>query len=155
MRFIYCLSLLPILASCSDNDSQALQCPAPLAHWRKPADGIDHHAQRNLIEVRADGGILWNKQLVTEKTVTAWIKLGDDMFPRPFLILDPAPGATCGDIVRVRALMNAEYCKEKWACGEGKGPWQPVMFAPDAELSRELEAAADNAAMDAPVAEPD
>lgn len=84
------------------------------------------------------------------------------MLPRPFLILETDPDASCSDIVRVRALMNAGYCRDNWACGEGGGPWQSVMFSPGANTSSELEdvadnleEAADNAAMDASTYQPD
>ena len=116
---------------------------------------MDHHALPNRIRVLGDGSIRWNGEKVTERVLVDRIEQSGDLAPRPFLILVPSPGTGCSNIERVRTLMNAGYCKEKWACGEGEGPWQPVMFGPNMESGGELTDAADNVAMEASVTQPD
>lgn len=116
---------------------------------------MDHHALPNRIQVLGDGNVRWNGEKVTDRVLVERIKQSGDLAPRPFLILVSAPDAGCSNVVRVRALMNAGYCKEKGACGEGQGPWQRVMFGPDMDLSGELADAADNAAVDGSVTQPD
>jgi hypothetical protein len=146
MRFkALALAAFVISGGCANDGTYAAQCSAALAHWRKPSEGMNHHAIPNRIRLDGQGKLYWNRVPIDESTLALYMDQSRPLNPLPFLILSPDEDAPCAAVSRVRALMNERYCNLRWACGEGHGKWESTMDLPSSEELRRIGAIADNA----------
>ena len=144
------LLVLPLvcLASCQDVSAFAEQCPAPLGHWRKQSEGMNHHAIPVHVRLDASGAAKWNGENVTDSKLAAYLETSRQMNPLPFVILSAEAETRCNRVQTVRKLMDRRYCHVRWACGEGSGKsrdWNQVMDLPPPKELRRLGKQADAA----------
>lgn len=134
--------ILPLfcLASCQDAGAYAEQCHAPLGHWRRQSEGMNHHAIPVHVRLDASGAVKWNGENVTDSKLAAYLETSRQMDPLPFVILTAQAETPCNRVQAVRQLMDRRYCHVGWTCGEGSGnsrDWVQVMdLPPPGELRR-------------------
>lgn len=133
------VSLL-LTAGCQDVGTYGKRCSAPLAHWRKQSEGINHHAISAHVRLASNGSITWNGLKVTQSKLSTLLDESRSMNPSPFIILSAEADTACNRVRAIRTLMDARYCSRHWACGEGSRrskDWDPIMdLPPPAELDR-------------------
>jgi hypothetical protein len=140
------IPLLALLLNCDTPRTYAKQCSAPLPHWRKPSEGMNHHAVPIRVRLDQSGTIFWNGTGIDERTLGHYMEESGRLNPVPFPLLLPDAGAPCRSVQRVRALMDERLCNIRWACGEGHGAWQSRMDLPPPDELRRIEEIADHAA---------
>lgn len=147
MPFKYLVALTAFcLAGCQDAGAYAEHCSAPLAHWRKQSEGMNHHAIPVHVRLDAEGRATWNGKTVTDSELAAYLDTTRPMDPLPFIILSARPETPCNRVEAMRQLMDRHYCQLRRACGEGSGnsrDWDQVMDLPPAPELRRLEQQAD------------
>ena len=139
------IALLALLPSCEKPRTYADQCSTPLPHWRKPSEGMNHHAFPNRVRLDKSGNIYWNGVLIDEPTLDQYMEQQSALNPVPFPMLLADAEAPCGSVERVRTLMDQRLCNIRWACGEGDGAWEPRMDLPPPDELRRIGEIADDA----------
>ena len=64
--------------------SYAAECHAPLAHWRKQAEGINHHAMPIHVRLDERGAAYWDGVEVTDAKLTAYLETSRKLNPNHF-----------------------------------------------------------------------
>ena len=137
------------LVGCQKVGTYGEQCSAPLTHWRKQSEGMNHHAIPVHVRLSSQGAATWNGVAVTDSELGSYLDQSRPIVPLPFIILSAQPDTPCDRVRAVRHLMNQRYCSLRWVCGEGSGDsrnWDSVMDLPSPEERRRLEETADNLA---------
>jgi hypothetical protein len=144
-QVFFLLLIATLVPTCSEQNTYARHCAAPLSHWRLPADGINHDAITNRVRISDTGALSWNGVPVSEDTLRRYMEISRELEPLPFAILDVDAHAPCTKVHRIRAQMNRVYCNWRWACGEGTGKWAPALDLPDAKELERIGKIADDA----------
>lgn len=114
------LLMVCLIAACSEAPKNyAESCSVPLDHWGKQR--IAHLRDVQPVYVRADGSIIWNRDVIPDAALRRHMMRASVMDPAPQVVLQVAPTAPCERVKAVRSMMDeAPLCKAPHSlCSEG------------------------------------
>ena len=104
-------------------ESHPQLCGGPPQHWSAlPIVPSNSHTQPvNVIEIEADGRLLWNGARIGEEQAREYLGILANLMPRPLLVLRVRPGADCAGVQRLRQMIDSKLKCDAESCGEFDG----------------------------------
>lgn len=115
---------LPVLAICTLAPAAPLKpgqatCGSPPSGWQTTQS--DSTRVFNTVGVHGEGDrvrLSWNGAPVTPEQVREYVKITKELNPSPTLILSVAPSAECGEVRRLRQMIDQTLACEDGQCVE-------------------------------------
>lgn len=111
----------------------AAACATPLPNWKTEKDGVGHLTVLMSVYLGSDGTLLWNKNAISNEKLRFYMMEVSGLNPRPQIVLEVSPAASCHRVNEVRFIMNsAPLCKANYSlCSEGWNPKEwPMLGGP-------------------------
>jgi hypothetical protein len=103
-------------------ESHPQMCGGPLPNWSAlPVVPPNSQARpRNVVEVKADGKLLWNGEPVLEEQVREYVALVAEI-SGTLTVLRVRHGANCADVKSLRQMIDSRLKCDAESCGEFDG----------------------------------